>query len=137
MEILGHGVDLVEIARIERLLEEHGDRFIARCFTEGERAYAEAGGGRRTERYAVRFAGKEAVLKVIGTGWAQGTKWTEISFAHEPGGRPTVEVSGTCADMAAARGITQWQVSFSHTSTLAIASVIGVGGIPSAEMRIG
>ncbi len=137
MEIRGHGIDLVEIARIERMLEQHGERFLARCFTEVERTYADSGGGRRAERYAARFAGKEAVLKAIGTGWAQGTRWTEIGFDHETGGRPIVEVSGTCAEMAAARGITRWQVSFSHTGTLAIASVIGVGGIPSTEMRIG
>lgn len=128
MEIRGHGIDLVEIARIERLLEEHGERFLARCFTEVERAYADSGGGRRAERYAARFAGKEAVLKAIGTGWAQGTRWTEIEFDHATGGQPIVRISGTCAAMARSRGISNWHVSLTHTASLAMASVIGVGG---------
>ena len=66
MEVVAHGIDLVEIARIEAMLAEHGDRFTARCFTEGEQAYSEAAGRLRGERYAARFACKEAVLKALG-----------------------------------------------------------------------
>ena len=124
MQVLGHGVDLVENARIERMLREHPQRFLERCFTAGEQEYADASPGRRVERLAVRFACKEAVLKAIGTGWRDGIAWTDIEVKHLPSGAPMIEVGGHCARIASEQGITLWLVSLSHTEHYAIASVI-------------
>ena len=127
MPVIAHGLDLVEIARIEAMLDEHGGRFVQRCFTEGEQRYADAAERRRPERYAARFACKEAVLKALGTGWRDGISWCDIDIGREPSGRPTLRLTGRCAQIAAAQGITQWHVSLSHTDDLAIASVIASG----------
>ncbi|MEM6459456.1 MAG: holo-ACP synthase [Planctomycetota bacterium] len=128
MRIIGHGVDLVDKARVERLLAEHGERFLARCFTEGERAYSDGNTRRRMEHLAGRFAAKEAVLKVLGTGWSGGIAWTDAEVVREPSGRPTVVLHGRCAEVAAELGITEWWLSISHIETHAVASAIGVGG---------
>jgi holo-[acyl-carrier protein] synthase len=126
MRVLGHGVDIVETARIERTLNDHADRFLERCFTERERAYAE-GSKRRIEHLAARFAAKEAVMKALGTGWAQGVAWTEIEVEREASGRPSVVLRGAAAERARAMGVREWHLSLSHTGTLAMASVIASG----------
>ena len=134
MEIIGHGVDLVEIARIGVMLREHGQRFRERCFTAGEQAYAEQASKRREERYAARFACKEAVLKALGTGWRDGIAWTDVEVVRDPSGQPRLRVGGRCADLAAARGIRSWQVSLTHAGAYAMASVIACGGAAEAGM---
>jgi holo-[acyl-carrier protein] synthase len=83
MRIIGHGIDIVETARIARLVEEHGEHFLARCFTSTERAYAQDK-RREIEHLAGRFAAKEAVLKVLGTGLGQGMAWTDVEIRREP-----------------------------------------------------
>lgn len=127
MRIIGHGVDLTEVPRIERMLESHGRRFVERCFTAEERAYAESGRRQRAERYAARFAGKEAVLKSLGTGLSGGARWTDIAIVNEPSGRPIVRLGGRCAEMASAMGVRVWHVSLSHVGPLALASAIACG----------
>lgn len=124
MSILAHGVDLVEVSRIERMLESHGDRFVDRVFTKGEQAYAESGSAGRAERYAARFACKEAVFKVLGTGWGQGVAWSDVDVSKTPAGQPEITVSGVAADRARALGVRSWFVSITHTGGLAMASVI-------------
>ncbi len=124
MAIVGHGVDLVDIARIGQMIERHGDRFLSRCFTDAERGYCEASAKRRDEHLAARFAAKEAVLKAIGTGWRNGIAWTDIEVVREPSGRPTVVLTGETARIAEQLGITNWFISLSHTDTHAMASVI-------------
>lgn len=124
MGIVGHGIDLVEVARIERLLDEQGDRFLDRCFTPGERAYADKSTKRRSEHLAARFAAKEAALKALGTGWAEGVGWTDVEVVRDGAGCPSLRVTGRAAELAAGRGITTWHVSLSHTETHAMASVI-------------
>ncbi len=131
--ILGHGVDLVENARIARLLDDHGERFAERVFTESERAYADAGDRRRVERYAARFAAKEAAFKALGTGWRSGLSWQDIEVERNPLGQPTLVLRGGCAGRAASMGVTGWLVSLSHTDTHAIASVIATGD-PAARI---
>ena len=126
MRIVGHGIDIVEIARIGHMLDEHGQRFIERCFTQAERGYAETP---RTSklgvvRYAARFAAKEAVFKALGTGWSGGIAWTGVGVEGDSGGRPTVRLQGECQKLAQQRGIDLWHVSLSHSRGLAIASVI-------------
>jgi holo-[acyl-carrier protein] synthase len=125
--VVAHGVDLVEVARIESILDAHGDRFPARCFTDGERAYAEAAAGLRAQRYAARFAAKEAVLKALGTGWRNGISWLDIEVSRLPSGRPAIRLRGRCAEIAAEMHISSWHLSLSHTAGSAIASVLGCG----------
>ncbi len=127
MEIVAHGIDLVDIARIETMLAEHGERFTTRCFTAGEQAYSEAAGRTRAERYAARFACKEAVMKALGTGWREGISWRHIEVRRTPSGQPEVALSGRCAELADEMGIGHWLVSLSHTRLNAMASVIATG----------
>lgn len=124
MVVVGHGVDLVEVARIQRMLEEHPERFRERVFTPAERAYAEAGGRRRGERYAARFAAKEAAFKALGTGWRSGIAWTDAEVVHGPDGAPTLRVHGALAEAAKARRVDRWMLTLTHTDALAMASVL-------------
>jgi holo-[acyl-carrier protein] synthase len=126
MRIIGHGIDLVEVARILEMLERHGDRFVERCYTPREAEYAKAS-KRRVEHLAARFAAKEAVLKALGTGLRDGMAWTDIEIVPLPTGQPTIEVRGKVGEMAYTLGIAGWLVSMSHTDRNAIASVIAVG----------
>ena len=125
MQIIGHGIDIVETARIRRMLGEHPERFLARCFTPAEQAYADSRPKRRDEHLAGRFASKEAILKVLGTGWSGGIAWTDAEVVREASGKPTVRLSGRAAEVAAELGITSWWLSISHTDTHAVASAIG------------
>ena len=122
--VLGHGVDLIDVARIERMLVDHGDRFREKVFTEIERAYCETGGRRRAERYAARFAAKEAAFKALGTGWRSGIAWTDAEVVHGADGAPMLRVQGEFARIADTRGVTRWRISITHTDTLAMASVL-------------
>ncbi|MCH2162302.1 MAG: holo-ACP synthase [Phycisphaerales bacterium] len=127
MPIIGHGVDIVEIARIKGMLADHGERFAERCFTSEERTYADESERVRPERYAARFAAKEAVLKALGTGLRYGLAFTDIEVRRTGEGGPEVQLHGVAEDMAQRRGITAWQLSLSHAGGFAIASVIAEG----------
>lgn len=131
MRIIGHGIDLVENARIAALLEAHGEAFITRVYTPAERAYAEAGKRRRVERYAARFAAKEAVLKALATGWRDGISWRDIEVLKLPSGEPRVLLTGSCAVRAEELGVTEWRASLSHTDHYAVASAIAYGAAPT------
>jgi holo-[acyl-carrier protein] synthase len=124
MAILGHGIDLVDIARIDRMLRDHGDHFLLRVYTPDERDYC-LPRKRAAEHLAGRFAVKEAVLKVLGTGWRGQIAWTDMDVRKNSDGKPTLLLSGECARIAAGHGITHWHVSISHTDTHAIGSAIG------------
>jgi holo-[acyl-carrier protein] synthase len=128
MPILGHGIDIVETARIRHLLEQHGQRFLDRCFTPQEQAYCARNPKRYVEHLAGRFAAKEAVLKVLGTGWRGGIAWTDIEILPEPSGQPRMTLTGECARIAGELGISRWHVSISHIETHATASAIGMRG---------
>lgn len=124
---LAHGVDLVEVPRIERMLAKPGDRFAERCFTDSERAYCESGGKLRVERYAARFAAKEAVMKALGTGWTGGVAWTDIEVVRDGTGRPAIVLHNAAKELAEKSGLREWAISLSHTGMTAIASVIATG----------
>lgn len=124
MAIVAHGVDIVRVDRIARMLEEHGERFLARCFTEQEAAY-NASSRRRAEHLAVRFAAKEATFKALGVGWGADASWTEAEVVKRPSGEPALVVLGRLADLARRRGVRAWHLSLSHTDGLALASVVG------------
>lgn len=125
MRIVGHGIDLVEIARIERLLHDHPQKFPARCFTASEHAAAGTSGP-AAQFLAGRFAAKEAVLKALGTGLTGGIAWTDIEVVAEASGRPTLRLHAAAADLARRLNADQWWISISHTAGFAQASAIAV-----------
>ncbi|MCS7034060.1 MAG: holo-ACP synthase [Phycisphaerae bacterium] len=126
MRIIGHGIDLVEIARVRKLVCEHGQRFLDRCFTPAEQAYCAANPKRYFQHLCGRFAAKEAILKVLGTGWRNGIAWTDMEITNNRAGQPQVALHGECARLAAEMGINAWLISISHIETHATASAIGL-----------
>lgn len=126
MPIIGHGIDIVETARIRRSIEEHGQRFLDRVYTAVEQQYAAKNPKRYYEHLAGRFAAKEAVLKVLGTGWRGGIAWTDIEIVNNTAGQPFVNLSGESAVIATQLGIAKWHISISHIETHATASAIGL-----------
>ena len=125
MNVIAHGVDFVEIRRISELIDRHGQAFLDRVFTGVEQDYCRDR-RRSLEHLAGRFAAKEAVLKVMGTGWRSGIAWTDVEVVNAPSGQPSIRLYGRCAEIAAERGIEQVLISISHTDTHAMASAIGL-----------
>ena len=121
--IVGTGIDLTEVPRIAQSIERFGDRFLHRVFTEGEIRYCESKAN-RIERYAARFAAKEAGMKALGTGWNHGVRWRDVEVSRQPGGRPTLTFHGKAAEFAAKLGAERVALSLSHTPEMAIAQVI-------------
>jgi holo-[acyl-carrier protein] synthase len=121
--IVGTGIDITEVPRIREAIERHGERFLKRVFTEGEIQYCESKAN-RVERYAARFAAKEAGMKAIGTGWNHGVRWRDIEVARKPGGRPTLLLHGKAAEFAAKLGAINIALSLTHTQQEAMAQVI-------------
>src|SRR5436309_9919854 len=114
MPIVGHGIDIVETARIRKMADEHGSHFLNRVFTPLEQEYCAKSTKRQFEHLAGRFAAKEAVLKVLGTGWRGGIAWTDIEIRSELSGQPKVALTGECLRIATRLGISRWHVSISH-----------------------
>lgn len=126
MNILGTGVDIVETARIASSLERHGDRFLARVFRDGERAYC----GRMSnpaQCYAARFAAKEAVSKAFGTGIGAELGWLDVEVCRKPSGEPYVVLHGEGAKTATRLGITEIRLSLSHSDHYAVAHALALG----------
>jgi holo-[acyl-carrier protein] synthase len=121
--IIGIGLDLVEVARIERTTRRFGARALARLFTPGEVKRC-AAARCPAESYAARFAAKEAVFKALGTGWGRGPAWHEVEVVSGPGGRPELRLSGRIAEEARARGVSRFHLTLTHTSGLAAAVVV-------------
>jgi holo-[acyl-carrier protein] synthase len=121
--IVGSGIDIAEVPRIANSIERFGDRFLRRVFTEGEIRYCDAKAN-RVERYAARFAAKEAAMKAIGTGWNYGVAWRDVEVCRMAGGRPTITFHGKAAEFAAKLGTKHIALSLSHAEQFAIAQVI-------------
>src|SRR6266705_4221559 len=121
--IVGTGIDIAEVPRIAESIQRFGDRFLRRVFTESEIRYC-ASKANRVERYAARFAAKEAAMKALGTGWSRGVRWRDIEVVRQPGGRPTIKFHGKAADFADRLSAKNIALSLSHTPEQAIASVI-------------
>ena len=121
--IVGTGIDITEVPRIAQSIERFGDRFLRRIFTEGEIRYCESKAN-RVERYAARFAAKEAGMKAIGTGWSRGVRWRDIEVTRQPGGRPTISFHHKAAEFAANLGAKHVALSLTHTEAMAMAQVI-------------
>src|ERR1700693_1197225 len=115
--ILGTGVDLAEVGRIRDAIGRYGDRFVQRIYTAAEIAYVEKKAN-RFERYAGRFAAKEAGMKAIGTGWRGGVRWQDFEVANLPSGRPVLRLHGEAAKIAERMGVKAVQLSITHTSEL-------------------
>ncbi|HUO27234.1 MAG TPA: holo-[acyl-carrier-protein] synthase [Candidatus Aquilonibacter sp.] len=121
--IVGTGIDIAEVPRIRHSIERFGERFLRRVFTAGEIRYCDSKAN-RVERYAARFAAKEAAMKALGTGWSHGVRWRDCEVARMPGGRPTIVFHGRAAEFAARLGAKNAALSLSHTAEQAIAQVI-------------
>jgi len=125
MEIVAHGIDLVDCPRIEQMIKQHGDRFIKRIFTAAEQAYAEANRN-KVEKLAGRFAAKEAILKLMGTGWQGNIAWTDIEVKNNSAGQPEVTLTGQVKQIAEKLGIKHISISITHTANFAIASAVAL-----------
>src|SRR2546429_8987278 len=121
--IVGTGIDIAEVHRIAEAMERFGDRFLHRIFTEGERRYCDSKAN-RVERYAARFAAKEAGMKALGTGWNHGVRWCDIEVSRQPGCRPTLSFHGKAAEVASKLGAGHVALSLSHTADQVIAQCI-------------
>jgi holo-[acyl-carrier protein] synthase len=121
--IVGTGIDIAEVPRIRHAIERFGDRFLGRIFTAGERRYCDSKAN-RVERYAARFAAKEAAMKALGTGWNHGVRWVDCEVIRMPGGRPTLTFHGRAGEFAARMGVKNAALSLTHTSEQAIAQLI-------------
>jgi len=121
--IVGTGVDLAEVPRVRASIERFGEKFISRIFTPAEIAYVERKAN-KYERYAARFAAKEAGMKAIGTGWRHGVTWKDFEVANLPTGKPTLRFHGVAAEIANRLGVTNVALSITHTAELGMAHVI-------------
>lgn len=126
MHVIAHGIDLVAIPRVERLWQDHGERFLVRVFTDAERTYC-LGYKTPVIQLAGRVAAKEAVMKMLGTGWRGGIEWNDIETLPDPLGQPLVTLRGQTARLAEQLGIRRVLVSISHTGEYAVASALGLG----------
>jgi holo-[acyl-carrier protein] synthase len=121
--IVGTGIDIAEVDRIGQSIERFGDRFLRRIYTAAEIRYCDSKAN-RVERYAGRFAAKEAAMKALGTGWNHGVRWRDCEVTRMPGGRPTMNFHGKAGEFAARLGVKNIALSISHTEEQAIAQVI-------------
>ena len=121
--IVGTGIDIAEVDRIAHSIERFGSRFTERVFTAAEIRYCESKAN-KAERYAVRFAAKEASMKAIGTGWSRGVRWQDFEVQRLPGGRPTVAFHGRAAEFFAKLGAKRTHLSLTHTKEFAMAVVV-------------
>jgi holo-[acyl-carrier protein] synthase len=121
--IAGIGIDVAEVDRIREAIERHGRRFIERIYTPSEIAYVERKAN-RFERYAARFAAKEAGMKAIGTGWRRGVRWQDFEVTNLPSGRPTLHLHGEAAKVAEHLGVRNIALSITHTAAEGVAIVI-------------
>ena len=121
--IVGLGVDITEVDRIEAAIMRHGEAFIKRLYTPGEKEYCERFRN-RYERYAARFAAKEAAMKALGTGWSHGIRWRDIEVTREASGEPTLRLEGVAGEFAERLGVRHISLSITHSGNLALAQVI-------------
>jgi holo-[acyl-carrier protein] synthase len=124
--IVGMGIDIAEVDRVKAAIERHGEKFLKRVYTEREREYCERFKN-KYERYAGRFAAKEATMKALGTGWSRGVRWVDVEVVRQSGGRPTISLKGEAAKVASALGVERVALSITHTSAQAFAQVIFEG----------
>jgi holo-[acyl-carrier protein] synthase len=125
MEIVGIGTDIVECLRIGRMIEQHGELFLTRVYTQREIRYCQER-KRATEHFAGRWAAKEAILKCLGTGWRRGISWTDMEIRNDSNGKPRVLLCGAAKDRAQSLRISDILVSISHCRAYATAHATAV-----------
>jgi holo-[acyl-carrier protein] synthase len=125
MEIVGIGCDIVECLRIGRMIEEHGELFLTRVYTEREIRYCQSR-KHAIEHFAARWAAKEAILKCLGTGWRKGIAWTDMEVRNDFNGKPTVTLCGAAGDHAESLSIAEFHLTMSHCRAYATAYAIAV-----------
>jgi len=121
--IVGMGIDVAEVKRIQAVMESQKERFLLRVDAPEEIAYCEQFKN-KFERYAGRFAAKEAAMKALGTGWSRGVRWVDVEVVRKRGGRPTISLKGEAKKIADALGVKNIALSITHTAEQAIAQVI-------------
>jgi holo-[acyl-carrier protein] synthase len=121
--IVGLGVDITEVDRMEAAIARRGRALLTRLFTPSEISYCERHRN-RAERFAGRFAAKEAAMKALGTGWARGVRWVDIEVIREPSGKPTLKLAGASRRIADSLGVKNIVVTITHDGNTAFAQVI-------------
>jgi holo-[acyl-carrier protein] synthase len=121
--IVGLGLDISEIDRIEAALRRHGAAILQRLYTPEEVAYCESHRN-KFERYAGRFAAKEAGMKALGTGWRRGVRWRDFEVVRQASGKPTLRLAGVALQIAQGMGVKNISLSITHSGNLALAEVI-------------
>jgi holo-[acyl-carrier protein] synthase len=121
--IVGLGLDISEIDRIEAALTRHGAAILQRLYTAQEIAYCESHKN-KFERYAGRFAAKEAGMKALGTGWRRGVRWRDLEVVRQPSGKPTLQLAGVALQIANGLGVKNISLTITHSGNLALAEVI-------------
>jgi holo-[acyl-carrier protein] synthase len=124
--IIGLGVDITQIDRIEATIERRGRPFLERVFTPSEIAYCDSH-RHRAERFAGRFAAKEAAMKALGTGWARGVRWIDIEVVREPSGKPSLRLAGAACEIASGLGVKNIALTITHDGNTALALVLFEG----------
>ncbi|SIN90432.1 holo-[acyl-carrier-protein] synthase [Singulisphaera sp. GP187] len=135
MEILGIGTDIIECPRIGKMIEQHGELFLRRVYTEREIRYCQAR-KHAIEHFAGRWAAKEAILKAMGTGWSRGLAWTDLEVRNLGGGQPQVLICGGAKELALQKGIGDILISISHCRTYATAYALALRLSPPTPMAI-
>lgn len=121
--VIGIGIDIQEISRIERAIERGEDAFLKKTFTENEIDYC-IKQKRSGQHFAGRFCAKEALFKALGTGWSQGVKWTDADVTKQSSGCPEIILSGKAAELAEQAGVEKIWLSLSHSDGYAAATVV-------------
>lgn len=120
---MGLGVDITEVDRIQGAIERQGERLLKRIYTPAEIAYCERFKN-KFERYAGRFAVKEAAMKALGTGWSRGVRWVDIEVVREKSGKPVLKLAGEAKQIAERMGVKNIAITITHTEKQALAQVI-------------
>jgi len=121
--IIGTGIDIAEPARLEQAVRRYGERFLQRVFTPKEIAYCERKRN-KWERYAARFAAKEAAFKALGTGWRRGVRWRDVEVTNRPSGQPSLQLYGQAKKFATRQGVRRIALSLTHAQQFVLAQVI-------------
>ncbi len=131
MAVAGIGTEIVECLRIAQMIEQHGEAFLTRVFTQQEIAYCSARNA-ATQHYAGGWAAKEAVLKAIGTSWRRGINWRDVEVLYSPSGKTTIALTGGAGEAAAVKGIDSVMISIANCRTHATAYALAMGLPPDA-----
>jgi len=121
--IVGIGVDIISVERIRGIVQRQGDRFLQRVYTDEEVAYCRRS-GHPEQRFASRFAAKEAVLKALGVGWRRGTTFRDVRVSNNDLGAPSVQLSGRTLEISRELGVSKILISLSHDEKYAVAQAV-------------